>query len=68
MLKDILKRHILQRPPYSIFIFSGEEATEIINFMMRTFFRHFALYEYSFKPKIDLILMTLPPEGSRDAL
>jgi len=31
--------------------------------MMRTFFRHYSLYEYSFKPKIDLILMTIPKGG-----
>jgi hypothetical protein len=30
--------------------------------MLRTFFRHFCLYEYSFKPKVDLILMTIPAE------
>ena len=60
MLKEILARHQSQRPPYSIFIFSEKECTIIINFMLRTFFRHFCLYEYSFKPKVDLILMTIP--------
>jgi len=63
MLKQILKKHTLQRPPYSIFIFTGEEASDIINFLLRTFFRHYSLYEYSFKPKIDLILMTMPKDG-----
>ncbi len=63
MLKQILKKHCLQRPPYSIFIFTEEEASMLTNFMLRTFFRHYSLYEYSFKPKIDLILMTLPPGG-----
>ena len=28
--------------------------------MLQTFFRHYSLYEYSFKPKIDLFLQTLP--------
>ena len=65
MLKQILKKHTLQRPPYSIFIFTEAEASEIINFLLRTFFRHYSLYEYSFKPKIDLILMTLPPESEQ---
>ena len=63
MLKQILKKHTLQRPPNSIFIFTDEEASDIINFLLRTFFRHYSLYEYSFKPKIDLILMTMPPEA-----
>lgn len=60
MLKEILVRHQTQRPPYSILIFGLTESTNIINFMLRTFFRHFCLYEYSFKPKVDLILMTVP--------
>ena len=30
--------------------------------MLRTFFRHYSLYEYSFKPKVDLVLMTVPKD------
>lgn len=60
MLKDILSRHCLQRPPYSILIFTAEENQQIINFMLRTYFRHYSLYEYSFKPKVELVLMTIP--------
>lgn len=56
LLKQILSKHLAQRPPFSIFIFSQAEHDDIINFMMRTFFRHFALYEYSFKPKVELVL------------
>jgi hypothetical protein len=67
MLKEILSRHSAQRPPYSIFIFDEKECLNIVNFMLRTFFRHFVLYEYSFKPKVDLILMTLPPEVPKSA-
>jgi hypothetical protein len=35
--------------------------------MLRTFFRHYSLYEYSFKPKVDIILMTIP-EQVKDGL
>ena len=28
--------------------------------MLQTFFRHYSMYEYSFKPKVDLFLQTLP--------
>tara|TARA_B110000305_G_C18813551_1_gene348105 strand:- start:251 stop:478 length:228 start_codon:yes stop_codon:yes gene_type:complete len=28
--------------------------------MLRTYFRHYSLYEYSFKPKVELVLMTIP--------
>ena len=33
-----------------------------MDFMLKTYFRHFSLYEYSFKPKVDLLLMTVPKE------
>lgn len=48
----------MHRPPYSIFVFSEEDKTIIINFALSSFFRHYSLYEYSFKPKIDLELRT----------
>jgi len=63
LLKDILARHKIHRPPYSIFIFSEAEVSKIVNFMLGTFFRHYSLYEYSFKPKVDIMLMTLPKGG-----
>ena len=28
--------------------------------MLNSYFRHFCLYEYSFKPKVELFLSTLP--------
>jgi len=63
MLKEILERHKTQRPPFSIFIFTEQEVEDICNFMLKTFFRHFALYEYSFKPKVELMLITQPVGG-----
>lgn len=63
MLKDILDRHKVHRPPYSIFIFTEQEVSKIINFMLNTFFRHYSMYEYSFKPKVEIVLMTLPKGG-----
>ena len=63
LLKEILERHKTQRPPFSIFIFTEEEVSDICNFMLKTFFRHFCLYEYSFKPKVELMLVTQPVGG-----
>ena len=63
LLKDILAKHMTQRPPFSIFIFTQTEVQDICNFMLKTFFRHFTLYEYSFKPKVELMLMTVPKGG-----
>ena len=62
MLKEILLRHSSQRPPYSIFIFTPVESQEICNFMLNTFFRHFSMYEYSFKPKVELMVVTQKKE------
>jgi len=30
--------------------------------MLQTYFRHFSLYEYSFKPKIDMLIHTNPKD------
>mmetsp|Transcript_12783 Transcript_12783/g.21615 ORF Transcript_12783/g.21615 Transcript_12783/m.21615 type:complete len:176 (+) Transcript_12783:344-871(+) len=65
LLKQILAKHSLQRPPYSIFIFSEAESQRIVDFMLNSFFRHYSLYEYSFKPKVELVLMTLPKDEAR---
>lgn len=56
LLKQIMAKHLCQRPPFSIFIFTEKENECIQNFMMRTFFRHYSLYEYSFKPKVELVI------------
>lgn len=68
LLKEILAKHSLQRPPSSIFIFTEEESSTIVTFMLNSFFRHFALYEYSFKPKVELVLMTIPKEQTEQEL
>ncbi len=33
---------------------------KIIDFTMRTLFRHYSLYEFSFKPRIELVLKCEP--------
>ena len=63
MLKEILARHSCQRPPFIIFIFTDNEIKDIIDFVIKNFFRHYSLYEYSFKPKVDLNLVTMPFEN-----
>jgi hypothetical protein len=60
MLKDLLKSHSIQRPPFQIFIFSEREVEKIISFSLTTFLRHFSLYEFAFKPRIDMVLHTHP--------
>lgn len=59
-LKQYLKEHSIQRPPFSIQIFTDEEALKIIQFALQTFLRHFSLYEFAFKPRVELVLRTDP--------
>jgi hypothetical protein len=42
-------------------IFDPEtEVPKIIEFTLATFFRHFGMYEFAFKPRRELILKTEP--------
>lgn len=60
LLKKALERHSLQRPPFSILIFEESDIAKITDFTLKTFFRHFTLYEFSFKPRRELILRSEP--------
>jgi len=60
ILKKLLHRHCRQRHPFQIMIFDEEEAKQIVDFTLRTFFRHWSLYEFSFKPRIELVLKSEP--------
>ena len=60
LLKKALERHSLQRPPFSILIFDEQDIAKITDFTLKTFFRHFTLYEFSFKPRRELILRSEP--------
>jgi hypothetical protein len=56
MLKEHLKNHSIHRPPFQIFIFTDAEVERVVQFAMTTFLRHFSLYEFAFKPRIELVL------------
>jgi hypothetical protein len=60
MLRKCLEDHSKQRPPYSILIFSQEEIKNIQKFSVETLFRHYSLYEFAFKPRVELILRMAP--------
>ncbi len=58
--RQLLEDHGKQRPPYSILIFSAEEIQKIQEFAIDSLFRHYSLYEFAFKPRVELILRTAP--------
>ena len=60
LLRDHLADHSIQRPPFQIFIFTDEEVEKIVKFSLTTFLRHFALYEFAFKPRVELVLKCDP--------
>jgi len=60
-LRQILAEHSIHRPPFSIYVFAERHIKAIIDFATTTFLRHFSLYEFAFKPRVELVLKTQPP-------
>ena len=50
----------MQRPPFNILIFEQADLAKIVKFTQQTFFRHFSLYEFAFKPRMELMLKCEP--------
>ncbi|KAL1495662.1 hypothetical protein AB1Y20_016528 [Prymnesium parvum] len=46
--KTLLLTHSVERPPYSIGIFTRHEAKQISQYVLDTYYRHFKLYRYAF--------------------
>ncbi|KAJ4459707.1 putative flagellar associated protein [Paratrimastix pyriformis] len=56
--KELLIKHSVQRPPFSVQIFAYEDLSIIAEYALASFFRHYKLYQYSFIPKHVLNLET----------
>eukprot|EP00955_Chlamydomonas_euryale_P091502 364630-Chlamydomonas_euryale.AAC.13 len=52
MFKDLMLRHSVQRPPYSVGLFTLAEMKTILNWMLDTYYRHYKLYQYVFTDRI----------------
>jgi hypothetical protein len=48
ILRVIIRQHSIQRPPYSIEIFSLQDLESVLNYAKSSFYRHFLLYELVF--------------------
>eukprot|EP00163_Fabomonas_tropica_P002289 TRINITY_DN1171_c1_g1_i1.p1 TRINITY_DN1171_c1_g1~~TRINITY_DN1171_c1_g1_i1.p1 ORF type:complete len:364 (+),score=116.57 TRINITY_DN1171_c1_g1_i1:240-1331(+) len=46
--KDLLMRHSIQRPPFSVQILSFQDVHDITQYMTETYFRHYRMYQYAF--------------------
>lgn len=54
LLKKILVRHSLFRPPISILVFDLSEIKEINAFMVNSFYRHYDLYFFANTPFLNV--------------
>ncbi|GAX77641.1 hypothetical protein CEUSTIGMA_g5084.t1 [Chlamydomonas eustigma] len=50
--KDLLLAHSVQRPPYSIGLFTLSEMKIILAWILDTYFRHYKLYMYAFTDRV----------------
>jgi hypothetical protein len=54
----LLTKHSIQRPPYSVQVFSQADIAALRSYMAETYFKHYFLYSYGFTPHKDLIITT----------
>ncbi|XP_069011945.1 cilia- and flagella-associated protein 119 [Embiotoca jacksoni] len=54
--KELLLCHSVRRPPFSINLFSCEEAECILKYIHNSYIRHYKLYKYIFTPQVKLDL------------
>mmetsp|Transcript_44370 Transcript_44370/g.73953 ORF Transcript_44370/g.73953 Transcript_44370/m.73953 type:complete len:276 (+) Transcript_44370:252-1079(+) len=65
--KKLLLEHSVQRPPYSVSLFSFQAVKDITDWVIDTYYRHYKLYQYAFTERFTLdvketsILVETPP-------
>jgi len=52
--KQCLLRHSVQRPPFSVGIFSIDDVRDMKDYALNTFFRHFKLFQFVFVTRLEL--------------
>lgn len=48
LFKELLLAHSVQRPPYSVGLFSFMEMQKVMDWMLDSYYRHYKLYMYSY--------------------
>jgi len=68
--KKLLLAHSIQRPPYSLCVFSSEDVKAIAEFFVEEVYKYYNLYHFKLQPRYELSLSTdtlfkvgLPPEA-----
>jgi len=57
--RDLLLQHSVERPPYSIGLFTFQEVQGITDFASTGYFRHFMLYKFAFTRKTEMEFATV---------
>merc|ERR1712224_341367 len=61
LFKTLLLRHSVQRPPYSVGVFTLPQLKAINDFVLNGFFRHYKLYRYVFTKEQRLTITQTQP-------
>eukprot|EP00879_Flechtneria_rotunda_P014718 GHRR01015379.1.p1 GENE.GHRR01015379.1~~GHRR01015379.1.p1 ORF type:complete len:276 (+),score=103.63 GHRR01015379.1:522-1349(+) len=61
--KDTLINHSIQRPPFSVGVFSQDQMRSILDWMLDTYFRHYKLYQYAFTNRVTMSISTYHPSS-----
>lgn len=52
--RDLVQHHSVQRPPFSICLYSLAHVKVITDYVLSTYFKHFKLYKYVFTKRVHL--------------
>ncbi|XP_065830548.1 cilia- and flagella-associated protein 119-like [Oscarella lobularis] len=54
--KELVLCHSVRRPPYSVGLFNPDQVQKVMDYVLRTYFKHFKMYKFAFTPKVRLDL------------
>jgi hypothetical protein len=60
LFKHLMSIHSLQRPPFSIEVFSSADQRPILDFLNDSIFKFYFLYEFASKSRVELVLTIVP--------
>ncbi len=54
--KQLLLRHSVNRPPFSVGLYTSAQIRDISEYVLKSYFKHFKLYKYAFTKRVQLML------------
>lgn len=73
LFEDLLEKHSLQLPPFSVGVFSADEAGAVRNYADKSFFHHYKMYAFAYSRRMDLSVRArtervVPPTATAAAI